>query len=91
MAGRYNALHADYLNRKTGSAIILTESADKFEEVAGRSVTQNGFRGRIAKYQKPFPYVKLFWESDCVYFSLSASCLSEEEAVKMATSMRLVN
>jgi len=87
----YSTLVATYVNPATGNAMLLYESADKLGSDKGEDVTRDGFHGRISTYQKPFPYVTLSWQSDDVHFKLSATDLSEQEAVKIAKSMLLLS
>ena len=88
--GKHSAISADYLDPKTGDTIILAESIKRLAKDEGREISDGDFRGRIAVHTKPFPYTELFWQVDGVYFSLSATALSEQEIVKVAKSMRLV-
>ncbi|MHB1455656.1 MAG: SecDF P1 head subdomain-containing protein [Armatimonadota bacterium] len=90
LTGKYSSIFADSINPKTGDTIFFAENADKFDKEEGREITDGDFRGRIAVHEKPFPYTELFWQDEGVYFNLSATALSEQEIVKVARSMRLV-
>lgn len=87
----YGTIYVDYVNPSTGNLISLMESAGKPVEGEGRDVSYDGFHGRMATYDKPFRYVRLTWESGDVHLLLSASSLSDQEAIKIAKSLRPIS
>lgn len=89
-AREYSTIYIEYINPDNGGVIVLTEGVNKPSASEGRNVSSKGFKGRIADHNELFPYTDLLWEADGVYFTLSSTLIDEQEAVKMARSMKLV-
>ncbi|MCL5103270.1 MAG: hypothetical protein M1133_04040 [Armatimonadetes bacterium] len=85
----YDAVEIDYLDPKTGDALILIEDAIA-QKLARAAAAAPGFDGKIIKKSSPFPYSDLTWAKNGVYFRLGAVNVGDAELVKVARSLRAV-
>ncbi len=89
-AGVYSNIYIVYIDPDTGDTIILAEGVDQPQVSESEEITSDGFEGQIIIHNEPFQYVDLLWETDGVYFTLSASSMDKQEAIKIARSMQQV-
>jgi hypothetical protein len=84
---RYNAIEIDYVDPKTGDAMVLHESSKKMKP-KWKAVSINGIQGYAFTATEPYPYTILYWNRDGVYFKLGGVNMSESELIKIAGSVK---
>lgn len=85
--GHVSAVELSYVLPNAWDVVSIVESAKDSGE-GGEPIDVDGFDGSIIKGTKPYPYVRLSWKAGEVFCTLTASSISQDEAIKIAKSFQ---
>lgn len=86
---QFNSIEIDYVDPKTGDALVLLESAGK-PTPGEKPLQANGFSGNVTRRSSPFSYTILTWKKSGTYVQLGGANVAEDELLKVAKSLRVL-